>query len=241
MKGTLVIQARTGSTRLPNKMTDSFGHQSLLGWVIGNLKSWRSVQAIVVATSTKDDDDAIERIALASGVACVRGDEEDVVARMLSAAKLTDGGWIFRVCADNPFLCEDLFDQLLLNVHRYPKASYIGFKVSETPAILTDYGLFVEAINTAALTKVYPKLNAHQREHATLALLESNDAILLPMRIIQNFRLTVDTEEDRRNALVVKELVGNPPFDSSELISHLNDLPSEILVSMLTQRKLNRK
>ena len=155
MKGSLVIQARTGSTRLPNKMTDSFGHQSLLGWVIGNLKSWRSVQTIVVATSTNDDDDAIERIALDSGVACVRGDEEDVVARMLSASTSTEGRWIFRVCGQ-PLLCEDLFDELLLHVDRYPKASYIGFKVSETPAILTDYGLFVEAINTAALTKVHP-------------------------------------------------------------------------------------
>ena len=241
MRGSLIIQARTGSTRLPNKMTGLFGDESLLGWVIENLKSWRSVQTIVVATSTNDNDDAIERIALESGVACIRGDEEDVVARMLAAATWTNEGWIFRVCADNPFLCEDLFDELLLNVNRYPEASYIGFQVSGIPAILTDYGLFVEAINTAALKTVHPRLNAHQREHATLALLESKDAILLPMTISQSFRLTVDTEEDRRNALFVKELVGKPPFDSSKLLSHLHDLPSEILVSMLTQRQLNRK
>ena len=182
MRGSLIIQARTGSTRLPNKMTGLFGDESLLGWVIENLKSWRSVQTIVVATSTNDNDDAIERIALESGVACIRGDEEDVVARMLAAATWTNEGWIFRVCADNPFLCEDLFDELLLNVNRYPEASYIGFQVSGIPAILTDYGLFVEAINTAALKTVHPSLNAHQREHATLVLLESKDAILLPIK-----------------------------------------------------------
>ena len=69
---------------------------------------------------------------------------------MLAAATWTNEDWIFRVCADNPFLCEDLFDELLLYVNRYPEASYIGFQVSGK-AILTDYGLFVEAINTAAL------------------------------------------------------------------------------------------
>lgn len=241
MQGSLVIQARTGSTRLPNKMTDSFGDESLLGWVLRNLKSWRSVQTIVVATSTNDNDDAIERIALESGVACVRGDEEDVVARMLTAASLIEGEWIFRVCADNPYLCEDLFDQLLSKVILYPTSPYIGFEVNGIPAILTDFGLFVEAINVTALKKVHPNLNARQREHATLALLESRDAILLPFRCTQNFRLTIDTEEDRFNALFVKDLVGMPPFDSSRLSLQMNDLPSEILVSMLTQRKLNRK
>ena len=241
MKGSLVIQARTGSTRLPNKMTDSFGGESLLGWVLRNLKSWRSVQTIVVATSTNDNDDAIERIALESGVACVRGDEEDVVARMLKAAALTEGRWIFRVCADNPFLCEDLFNQLLSNVSSYPTASYIGFEVTGIPAILTDYGLFVEAINVKALKKIHPNLNVREREHATLALLESRDAIMLPIRFNQNFRLTIDTKEDRCNALFVKDKVGMPPFDSSKLCSQMNELPPEILVSMLTQRKLNRK
>lgn len=241
MKGILIVQARTGSTRLPNKMTDRFGKKSLLAWVLRNLKTWQGAQAIVVATSTHENDNEIERIALEAEVACVRGSEDDVAARILSAASLTKENWIFRVCADNPFLCEDLFNQLLSSVNQHPTASYVSFEVNGTPAILTDYGLFVEAINVKSLLKVHPKLTQHQREHATLALLESKDSIWLPINISQSFRLTVDTEEDRNNALFVKDLVGRPPFDSSELLSQLDMLPSETLASMLAERESNKK
>ena len=63
MKPTIIIQARTGSTRLPNKMTKPFYNgKSVLDILLDRLNSERDnlyVSDIVVATTNKKEDDAI--------------------------------------------------------------------------------------------------------------------------------------------------------------------------------------
>ena len=63
MRVTLIIQARSNSTRLKNKMFLMLGEYKILEWVILRLKKIRFVDNLVVATSNKIADKKIIKIA----------------------------------------------------------------------------------------------------------------------------------------------------------------------------------
>jgi spore coat polysaccharide biosynthesis protein SpsF len=102
-----VIQARTGSTRLPRKVLRDLGGRTVLEWVVTAARESGVCDEVIVATTTDPDDDAIEALASDLRVAVVRGPVEDVLTRYLLAAESTDAGSgdaIVRLTADCPLV-----------------------------------------------------------------------------------------------------------------------------------------
>ena len=58
-----VIQARTGSTRLPRKVLRDLGGRTVLEWVVTAARESGVCDEVIVATTTDADDDAIEALA----------------------------------------------------------------------------------------------------------------------------------------------------------------------------------
>ena len=81
-----VVQARTGSTRLPGKVLQDLGGRPLLRFMLDRLADLR-VDELVVATSTLDRDDAVADIARDAGRQVVRGSEADVLGRFVDRAR----------------------------------------------------------------------------------------------------------------------------------------------------------
>ena len=79
-----VVQARTGSTRLPGKVLQDLGGRPLLRFMLDRLADLR-VDELVVATSTLDRDDAVVDVAWDAGRQVVRGSESDVLDRFVDA------------------------------------------------------------------------------------------------------------------------------------------------------------
>ena len=79
-----VVQARTGSTRLPGKVLQDLGGRPLLRFMLDRLADLR-VDEVVVATSTLDRDDAVVDVAWDAGRQVVRGSESDVLDRFVDA------------------------------------------------------------------------------------------------------------------------------------------------------------
>ena len=79
-----VVQARTGSTRLPGKVLQDLGGRPLLRFMLDRLADLH-VDELVVATSTLDRDDAVVDIAFDAGRQVVRGSETDVLDRFATA------------------------------------------------------------------------------------------------------------------------------------------------------------
>ena len=76
----IIIQARTGSTRLPNKMILPFyNEKGVLELLIERIKNRLSEIEIIVATTSLEKDNRIEEIADKTKVTCFRGDENDVL------------------------------------------------------------------------------------------------------------------------------------------------------------------
>ena len=83
-----VVQARTGSTRLPGKVLQELGGRPLLRFMLDRLADLR-VDELVVATSTLDRDDAVVDIARDAGRPVVRGSESDVLDRFAARSSRT--------------------------------------------------------------------------------------------------------------------------------------------------------
>ena len=106
------IQARFDSTRLPGKVALPFrGSDSMLEFLIRRLPI-----PVVVLTSSKQSNDAIQSIAIKCGVPFYRGSEDDVLSRYKHLAGMTD--YIVRLTADNPLIDIDSLNRGI-EVHRF--------------------------------------------------------------------------------------------------------------------------
>jgi spore coat polysaccharide biosynthesis protein SpsF len=108
-----VIQARMGSTRLPGKVLRPVAGKPLLWHIVHRLRKSKRIEAVAVATSVNHLDDAIAEFCATNGVICVRGPEDDVLARFARAAEVTDADVIVRVNADSPFIDAEFIDHLV--------------------------------------------------------------------------------------------------------------------------------
>jgi spore coat polysaccharide biosynthesis protein SpsF len=108
-----IIQARMGSTRLPGKVLRPIAGQPLLWHVIHRLRRCQMLDDIVVATSVNPRDDAIESFCRHEDIVCVRGPEDNVLARFALAAGQSNADYILRVSSDAPLLDAAFIDHLL--------------------------------------------------------------------------------------------------------------------------------
>jgi len=90
MKIGAIIQARVGSSRLRGKVLLKLpykGKKTVLEHVIERVKRVKTINEVIVATTTNEEDEKIVRIAEGLGVKTFRGSEKDVLSRYYYTAK----------------------------------------------------------------------------------------------------------------------------------------------------------
>jgi spore coat polysaccharide biosynthesis protein SpsF (cytidylyltransferase family) len=201
----IIIQARLGSTRLPNKMILPFyDNKGIFELIIEKLNKYLPEVKIILATSDKAENDLIENVAKNNGLDVFRGDENDVLKRFINAAEYFGVSKIIRICADNPFLDVVELQNLVKNGIVDDEVDYISFKVNNLPSIKTHFGFWAEYVTIEALRKV--KLmtsDSFYFEHVTNFIYENpNDFSIKFLDVNSSFiyiddvRMTVDTLED---------------------------------------------
>ena len=96
MKIVAVVQARLGSTRLPNKVLAPIGDAPLIEFLLRRLSKSKQVSQIVLATSTSQVNDQLAVVVENLGYQVVRGSENDVLQRYVDAARATDAASTYR-------------------------------------------------------------------------------------------------------------------------------------------------
>ncbi len=105
------IEARMGSSRFPGKMMADVNGKPALERVIDRLKACQNLDGIILATTIDPKDDPLEQCALACGIACHRGSEDDVLQRVVDAHKQMQSDIIVEVTGDCILLDIDVIDQ----------------------------------------------------------------------------------------------------------------------------------
>lgn len=113
MTATIIVQARMTSSRLPGKILADLAGKPMLAQELLRLRRCRLAGEIVVATTTNATDDPVMALCREYGVRCFRGDEHDVLARYVGAARDARAELIVRVTADCPLIDPDEVDRVI--------------------------------------------------------------------------------------------------------------------------------
>ena len=244
-----IVQARVGSTRLPNKiLLPFFKGKSILELLISKLKNIEDAK-VILATSTNKENDILEQIARQNGVLCFRGAENDVIQRFIDAAEEYGVNNMIRVCSDNPFL-ELSSIRELVHCAKDSNNDYISFNIGGVPSIKTHYGFWTEFVKLDALKKV-ALLTDEQlyHEHVTNYIYTHPDMFSIKwidgpsiLDTHPEIRLTIDTKEDFDNVKqIYSEICEKNEYPTiADVVKYL-DAHSMFYASMRNQIKQNNK
>ena len=214
------------STRLPGKVLEPAAGRPLLAHMIARLQRCTELDAIVVATTTNASDDPIVAVAESLGVGCFRGSEDDVLSRVLGAARAHAAELIVQTTGDCPLIDPAIVDRVIARF-REGGAEYCASKVGVTYPRGMDVGVFP----TAVLAEVDRLTDDPvDREHVTLYIYEHPERYRLvgvgaDSPRDADLRLTVDTPEDLALVRAVFETL--EPRDSAFGLSDILDLLDE--------------
>jgi spore coat polysaccharide biosynthesis protein SpsF len=162
-----IIQARTGSTRLPRKSIAPVLERPLLDLMLERVQRARTLDGIVLATTTAGRDDEIAAIGRSRGVVVFRGSEDDVLGRYVGAAAMAMAEVVVRLTADCPLLDPAVIDRVVMaHRAREPPADL----VTNAPPFGRTYpdGMDVEVFTSEALVRAGAMAcDAGDREHVT--------------------------------------------------------------------------
>jgi spore coat polysaccharide biosynthesis protein SpsF len=239
MRVVATVESRMGSTRLPGKNTRKILGRPLLGWLVERLSDARSIDTVCVATTTEPIDDEIERVALAAGAAVHRGSVDDVLGRVLSAARSVNADVIVEITGDCPLSDARIIDAA---VARYKRGGY-HYVTNVLDELTFPIGFDVQIFSVDLLDEV-SRLTADPADRADVTpFIYRNPARyrLLNLRAPAElhrptYRLCVDYPEDLDVvASVVESLYpANPAFGASDIVRLLDARPD--LVRHNTQR-----
>lgn len=99
-----------GSSRLPGKVLKDINGQPALLRLVNRLRMCRSLDGIVVATTTNASDDVLARWCAEVDVACYRGSEEDVLNRVVEAQKFMKSDLVVEITGDCPLTDPEIVD-----------------------------------------------------------------------------------------------------------------------------------
>ena len=230
IKTILITQARTGSTRFPNKILKEIDEKSLLEIHLERLNQCNKISKIIVATTIKEEDDVIYKKVIDWGFLASRGSELDVLDRFYQAVKDEKPDWIVRVTSDCPLIDPVLVDKLIKFTHSSNK-DYCSNVLIE---IYPD-GQDIEVFKFSALESAWKNASlSSDREHVTPYIRNNSDFKGASLFTALNYpcasnyskiRMTVD---EPRDFDLIKVLINDLGTDKTwlEYTNHIikNDL-----------------
>ena len=110
----LIVQARTGSTRLPNKILyNVINDISFLKYFYNRIKKSNKINRIIIATTTNKNDNIIEDICIQNNWYYYRGSENDVLDRFYQASLKFNCKNIIRITSDCPLIDYQIIDKMI--------------------------------------------------------------------------------------------------------------------------------
>ena len=195
MKTLAIVQARMGSTRLPNKVMKSINGIPMIELLLLRLARAKEIDQIVLATSVDPQNIPLVEHVRGLGISCEQGSENDVLARYVQAAEKHEADVVVRITGDCPLVDPELVDEC---VRRF-KVGSLDYFSNIVPPTYPD-GLDIEVMTLAALQRALRESDkAFDHEHVTPFVRSSGlftCASMLNDEDLSGLRWTVDDLED---------------------------------------------
>ena len=195
MKTKAIVQARMGSTRLPNKVMKPIRGVPMIELLLSRLARAKEVDQIVLATSVDPRNLPLAEHVRALGYVCEQGSENDVLERYVQAAERHAADVVIRITGDCPLVDPQLVDEC---VRRF-KATPLDYFSNIAPPTYPD-GIDIEVVTVAALQRALRESDKpFDHEHVTPFVRESglfSSASMQNDEDLSGQRWTVDDPED---------------------------------------------
>ena len=108
-----ILQARTSSSRLPNKVLKELLGEPMLARQIERLQQSKLLDKLLVATSDQSEDRAIAELCERLNIPCFCGPLDDVLLRFYLAAQPYSPTHVVRLTGDCPLADPMVIDELI--------------------------------------------------------------------------------------------------------------------------------
>ena len=221
-----IIQARTGSSRLPGKvLLPGANNKPLLLNLYERISKSKYIDKIVIATTKLQNDFEIVKICKKNNIDYFRGSNKNVLDRYYKCALKYKANLILRVTADCPLLEYKFIDDF---IYKSRKKNLNYFTNCHNRTFPKGYDLEIVDFKTLE----YCKLNAkskYDKEHVTPFIIRNLPSlkfgyIKYKKNLYKKYRLTLDYKSDY---LVIKNIFDNlyskdKFFDLKKIIKYLD-------------------
>jgi spore coat polysaccharide biosynthesis protein SpsF len=231
-----VIQARTGSTRLPRKVLRDLGGKPVLAWVVQAARTSGVCDEVVVATTREPDDDEVVALASALGARVVRGPVEDVLTRFIMATEASGADIVVRLTSDCPLIDPEI---IATCVHEFDP-SHVDYVTTDHDATV-GHGFDVEVFGAQLLRELDAIAHDHDRTHVTSYVYSHPDAYRVARVELDppslDLRVTLDEPAD---ADLLDEIVSQLGVRASEyeaVVALLRSRPDLVAINAAVRVK----
>lgn len=241
MKIAIIIQARSGSSRLPGKVLMPLASEPLLLRILERVSASNYGANIIVATTEEAADDVIEELATNSGYACFRGHSTDLLDRHYKATKEFGADVVVKIPSDCPLIDPQVINRVIkYYIENLGKFDYVS---NLHPATYPD-GNDVEVMSFDALkTSWLEAAKDYEREHTTPFIWEQPDRFRIGTveweagrNYAMSHRFTIDYAEDYEFITrVYNELwsAENPIFSLDDILQLLEAKPEIMRINSI--------
>lgn len=233
-----ILQARTSSRRLPNKVLEEINGVPLILRQVDRIARAKKINKLIVATSDNSSDDVLVEVLERHGVETFRGPLENVFQRFLDVIQSEGSDYFVRLTGDCPLVMPEIIDDLL---ESFDPEVYDYMSNTIVPSF--PDGLDVEVFTmTSFLSLQSLSLTHEELEHVTLAFHRNKDVFKLAnfrgTLDRSNMRWTVDYPED---LAFVRSVFGHfkgqeSTFDFEQVLEFLSSNPEVASVISASRR-----
>lgn len=238
-----VVTARMSSTRLPGKSMATLAGRPALVHLLDRLRAVPGLDGTLVATSDRDDDEPIRRVAVEAGVPCAAGSLDDVLARVAGAVRELGARTVVLATGDCPMLDPAIVQRVL--------DEYIASDVDYASSVLTEVltypaGHSVEVFRADLLDEIdRTATTPEEREHVTAAFYRRVGRYRLlpveapPEEARSDIWLCIDTADDYRGiSAIFNELYDDDPlFGYRDVLALLERHPALVAMNASNGRR----
>lgn len=238
MKTACFILARTDSSRLPGKALIPVRGKKVIEHVIDRAKLVRKADLVVLCTTSRSEDDVLEKVAHQKNIKCFRGSLNNVFSRWLKAAEKFKVDYFSTFDGDDLF-CEPKFMDLAISMVVNKK-----FDLVQGPAGLicgsSSYGISVAWLKKVCLGLAdSDRMEMHQWLNMTdLNLFRIGEfKVKNPIFFNEKIRMTLDYQED---LVFFKKVFGGLKMNTNiisllKIVRFLNKNPELAKINLFRQ------
>jgi len=245
-KISVIIQARTGSTRLPQKIFKKIDNKIILQYVIDQASHSKLIDEIIIATTRLKEDDSIIQFCKKNNIKWFRGSKSDLLDRYYKCAKKFSCEIIVRITSDCPLIDPIVIDTAI-NKFLHNSYDYVSNNVDvindkwENSTCNYPQGMTVEVTDIHTITKAWKNAKKPSEREHVFPYVQFNPKKFCIKNIknktkLDMIRCTIDRNQDlvflRK---LVKLLPKRRPIHISDIVKIVNKKPELLKINSYIQ------